>query len=302
MKRDAYLADTEVRAFLRWSRPFATGERSLTHAWTARRGAFHCQSLFEAYREFDWPFRVQIPGESSPRRGRSREENFAVLDRLSILLRQAADGGNARAFLTAVTAVVEWGGAGVQQNRVRLTTLGAEALTVVREDAVRLDPARADLGQLDEVGYLNAGFSKIQALLLDDFPMYDSRVACALASMVRRYCEENGRATVPRQLALSIPPPQGPIVRNPSAGTLRFRGMRWRDTKQYASSNVIAAWLLAALATHGPFGDLPPDRRLPALQSAMFMLGYRPIEDDAWSRADRAVSPSPSHGLGALVP
>ena len=122
--------------------------------------------------------------------------------------------------------------------------------------AARLAPTEADLSQLGGVNRLNSGFSKIHALLIDDYPMYDSRVACALSSMVRRYCEESGSTTVPRQLALSIPPSQGRLVRNPSHDTLRFRQMRWRDTKQYGSSNVIAAWLLGALAADGDFGNL----------------------------------------------
>ena len=280
MKRDAYLADTEVHSFLSWARPFVTGDRGLIHEWSGRWGAFRCRSLFEAYQAFDWPFRVQLPDEANRSCGRSLDDNVAVLDRLSCLLRQAADQGNVQAFVTVATAVVEWGGAGVRRNRDRLMMLDPDALTVVRADAARLDPTRADLSQLGNVNCLNAGFSKIHALLLDDYPMYDSRVACALASLVRRYCEERGRAMVPQHLALSIPPPQGQLVRNPSTGTLRFRHMRWRDAKQYASSNVIAAWLLGALAAHGEFGKLDRQKRLPALQSAMFMLGYRPVAGD----------------------
>ena len=287
MNRDTYLTDAEVRAFLSWARPYVAGERAVRHQWDGRRlGAFCCESVFEAYQKFEWPFSEQLPGESTRTLRRSREDNFAALDRLSRGLRQAAKDEDARAFLTAAIAVVEWGGAGVRRNRVRLGSLGAEALATIRADADRLDPARADLDRLGEVSRLNSGFSKIYALLLDDFPIYDSRVACALASMVRRYCEESGRDTVPPELAFSIPPSQGRRARNPSEGDLSFRDMRWRDAKQYASSNVIAAWLLGDLADHGPFGELPHHRRLLALQSAMFMLGYRPIVGDSWSPAD----------------
>ena len=281
MKRDAYLADPEVESFLNWARPFVTGNRALIHQWTGRWGAFRCRSVFEAYGAFDWPFRVQLPGEPLQSCGRSLDHNVAVLSRLSFLLRQAADQGNAQAFLAVANAVVEWGGAGVRRNRVRFATLEPDALTVTLADAALLAPKQADLRKLGKVNYMNSGFSKIHALLIDDFPMYDSRVACALASMVRRYCEENCRATVPPPLAFSIPPSQGGIERNPSHGTLRFRRMRWRDAKQYSTSNVIAAWLLGALAASGEFGNLDSHRRLLALQSAMFMLGYRPVAGDA---------------------
>ena len=278
MKRETWLADQEVRSFLDWARLFVTGERALKHEWASlspRWGAFGCQSLFEAYSKFDWPFSVRMPGELERRKGSSPDRNFAVLDSLSSLLRQAADQGSATEFLKVAIAVVDWGG--VRRNRARLKKLGADALAVVLADAARLNPASADLSQLGEVSHLNSGFSKIHALLNDEFPIYDSRVACALASMVRRYCEENCRDAVPPQLAFSIPPSRGRFKRNPSAGALHFPNTRWGDAKQYANSNVIAAWLLADLAQCGQFGTLPSDRRLLALQSAMFMLGYRPM-------------------------
>lgn len=281
MRREAYLADTEVQSFLSWARPFVTGDRALLHEWSGRSASFRCGSLLGAYQVFEWRFRVRLPGESSPSRGWTLDQNFAVLARLSGILRQAAERDDARAFVTAANAVFEWGGAGVRRNRFTLATLEPDALTVVLADAARLAPARADLSRLGEVRYLNSGFSKIHALLIDDYPMYDSRVACALASMVRRYCEERKRTCVPQQLALSVPPSQGRVERNPSSGTLRFRHTRWRDPRQYATSNVIAAWLLGALAAHGEFGKLDLRHRLPALQSAMFMLGYRPVVGDA---------------------
>ena len=265
-------------AFLGWARPYVTGERAVRHEWDSHRlGSFRCESVFEAYLKFEWPFSEQLPGESTPTRRRSMRTTSPHSIACPPIFARRPRTREAQAFLTAATAVVEWGGAGVRRNRVTLEQLGTDTLRVVCADAARLDPARADLDRLNEINHLNSGFSKIHALLLDGFPIYDSRVACALASMVRRSCEENGCGTVPWQLAFSIPPSQGRTKRNPSCGSLRFRHMRWRDAKQYASSNVIAAWLLGDLAAYGPFGELPQPRRLLALQSAMFMLGYRPI-------------------------
>lgn len=246
MRREAYLADTEVQSFLSWARPFVTGDRALLHEWSGRSASFRCGSLLGAYQVFEWRFRVRLPGESSPSREWTLDQNLAVLARLSGMLRQAAERDDARAFVTAANAVFEWGG-GVRRDRVTLATLEPDPLTVVLADAARLASARADLSRLGEVSYLNSGFSNIHALLIDDYPMYDSRVACALASMVRRYCEERKHTSVPRQLALSVPPSQGRVERNSSSGTVRFRHMRWRDPKQYATSNLIAAWLLVGM-------------------------------------------------------
>ena len=118
---------------------------------------------------------------------------------------------------------------------------------------------------------MTSGFSKIYSLLVDGFPIYDSRVGCALASLVRLFCEETGRTAVPAQLRFALPPSQGRVRRDPSSGPLVSPWI-WSPGR-YAHSNVMAAWLLDALAATPPFSELGGDR-LRAIQSAMFMIGY----------------------------
>ena len=274
MNRAAHLDDQDVRGFLAWMTPYVTGERALRHGWVSPRwGSWSCESLFDAYQRFDWPFSVALPGEAR-RTGRSREENWPVLDAFSLLLRGSARDGEADRFFEAAGAVFAWGGPGVRRNAANLQKQGAAALPTIRAAQAQLDPGRADTERFDAVSDMNAGFSKIYALLLDDFPIYDSRVAGAMARFIRGYCEERGLPTVPETLALRVPPSQRKKTRNPSAGSIRFRAMQWGKPEQYASSNVKAAWLLGSLSEQSPFGDLEPARRLLALQSAMFMIGY----------------------------
>jgi hypothetical protein len=77
-------------------------------------------------------------------------------------------------------------------------------------------------------------------------------------------------------LAFGLPLSQGgrPLQRDPSADPFRFERLRWGDPFRYAVSNVSAAWLLGLLADVGPFESLPEHRRLLALQSALFVIGY----------------------------
>ena len=125
---------------------------------------------------------------------------------------------------------------------------------------------------------MNSGFSKIYSLMLDGFSLYDRRVACALCSLIRAYCEESWLATVPPLLSLGLPPSQGRVQRNPSADPLQFHrlwhGRQWK----YAVSNLMAAWLLEPMAELGSFAALPIERRLLAVESAMFMIGYSKVE------------------------
>ena len=270
MKKAQYLDDPHVRGFLDWAAPLARGTRPLRHGWQSPRwGSWSCETLFGAYRAYDWPFWRVLPGDSVRRRSSSYRDTVAVLDALSQQLRESAGEKDATRFLEAAVAVVQWGG--VRQNERQLRALGDDALPRLTAAARLLDPAEADLRRLSDVRPMTSGFSKIYSLLVDGFPIYDSRVACALASLVRLFCEETGRTEVPAPLRFALPPSQGRVRRDPSCGQLVFPRI-WSPGR-YAQSNGMAAWLLDALAATPPFSELGGER-LRAVQSAMFMIGY----------------------------
>jgi len=239
-------------------------------------GEWFCESVFDAYCRFDWGFSVQLPGETHLTRGRSFEENVNVLDRLKDILRESAAKGDTDNFLKSGIAVVQWGG--VYRNVGRLVALGERALPNLCAAAEQLDPKNADTGRLSAVTDMNSGFSKIYSLLIDGFPIYDSRVACALAFLIRKFCQEKGLQEVPPELAVGLPPNRTKTSRDPSIDSLQFHKLRWGEEKEYAISNLKAAWLLEPLSEQGLFGELPGPRRLLALQSALFMIGYKPPE------------------------
>jgi hypothetical protein len=47
--------------------------------------------------------------------------------------------------------------------------------------------------------------------------------------------------------------------------------------QSYAAAKLRAAWLPEPLAQIDPFWELPDARRMLALQSALFMIGYQPL-------------------------
>lgn len=275
MDRERYLRDPSVAAFIEWARPLVAGERPLQHEWHSPKwGQWSCATLFDAYEAYEWRFSVTLPGEDRPRSGRTLPDTLAVLDHLRTRLRDSADLGDPGAFVEAAVAVVRWGQ--VRRNETRLRALGERALPVLSEASRLLDPGTASLSALSGVSDMNSGFSKIYSLMLDDFPIYDSRVACALGSLVRAHCDETGLSTVPELLAFGVPASRGSVSRDPSTGTLRFPTLWPAVRSRYARSNVMAAWLLKPLADVGPFAELPVGQRMIALQSALFMVGYAP--------------------------
>lgn len=259
--------------------PVVAGDRQFTHAWSSKKwGDWSCSSLFNAYQGYEWRYSAIFPGDGAMTRGASFADTINALDRLGGLLRASANGGDATLFLSAAEAVVGWGG--VRQNVARMRRAGTSLMPSVLNAAGQLDPTTADLGRLDAVEHMNSGYSKLYSLLLTDFPIYDSRVACSLASFIYRYFEESGRPEIPSTLAFGIPPSRGPL-RNPSTETLRFPRLWHGNPRAYARSNLMAAWLIRELAEHGPFGDLPASERLLALQSGFFMTGYVVLGPDS---------------------
>ena len=152
--------------------------------------------------------------------------------------------------------------------------LGDDALPKLTVAARLLDPAVADLGCLSDVQPMTSGFSKIYSLLIDDFPIYDNRVACGIASLVRLFCEETGGTDVPTPLAFGLPRGRARVNRDPSCQPFVFRQIG--TPRRYAESNVMASWLLDALSATPCFSELGVERQR-AVQFAMFMIDYVPL-------------------------
>ncbi len=141
MQRAAYLDDRDVRDFRDWAAPLVAGKRSLPHHWhipcrwdDRRWGPWSCETLFDAFRKYEWRFKVDVPGRGECR-GRFYQETVDVLDALKRQLQDSDDRRDATRFLKAAVAVVHWGGAGVKQNEGKLRTLGDKALPLLTANA-----------------------------------------------------------------------------------------------------------------------------------------------------------------------
>ncbi len=272
MRRAEYLAEPAVADFLNWIRPLVEGRRALVHAWIGGRGeAFGCTSLFEAFGQYQWPFRITLPGHYSETVGRSFAETEFVLGQLSIELQRAAADRNSERFTDYAIAVLKWGGV-TKANVPWLTSRSSREVLDVIDAADLLDPEKADLAQLAGIPRLNSGFTKIYALMLRGSVIYDSRVGAALTYLIAQYMREAALTYTPTPLRLRLPTgyQRGglPYRRVPGFTTLGSSPAAWAD------SNIRASWLLGEAARHGEFSSFEPAQRLRAIESACFMLGY----------------------------
>ena len=277
-----YLEHPDVRDFIDWMTNLVKGEWGLAHKWTSKgRGSggcrqFKCKSLCDAYKRYHWRGTMTLSG-SPPVTVKEFHDTSALFDTVRAKLRYAIAIGDSDSFLALCTEVLKWGGI---YNNKSLPKLGQEALKILKAKATLLKPECADTGELRKFEFMNAGYSKIYALMIDDFPMYDSRTASGLTSLIWLFCGRK-QAAIPDLLKLGIPRNRGSQDLNPYG----FPAIRWGQETKYADSNLKAAWLLGALAQkiddEDGFGKAPKKRRLLALQSGLFMIGYKPLEANA---------------------
>ena len=241
-----------------------------------RADRWECTSIFDAYERYWWRFKTTVPSTDEVVSGASFQESYDVLGRIQAQLRDAMDHGDARRFLDSALSVLRWGGV-LPHNRATLVGLGDTILEEFAGAMQQLQATSADTDGLSKVRLMNAGFTKIYALLLDGFPIYDGRAGAALGYLVRLYGTDAGIEGTPSTLRFAWGAARGGAGsrknRNPSSDRFRFSGLRG-DPHLHARCNLMAAWLLGAVSELGPSGDLPTTRRIRALEAALFMIGY----------------------------
>ena len=273
MKRDEYLADEHVSGFTRWAAQLVTGELGLTHRWKSKRTDFACTSLYDALEQYRWPDNANgLDYRVTERRMREFRLNFDDMGAIDSCAKQAK-------FVNVAEAIIRLGGIPRCKKLNDWRSMSPDRLQAIVEDVrARLNPRTADTDDLGGFRYMGSGFSKVYSVLIDGFPMYDSRVACALSGLVGIYCRRAKVGRKPDSLKLRMPPRQEPKrVRYHRCDRPKMNN----DSAAYAGDNLKAAWLLQEMVRKpGEFeqvGFEPVD----ALQHALFMVGYAPLSDSA---------------------
>ncbi len=277
MKQDEYLADENVNGFTRWARQLVTGDLGLTHRWTSGRGTdFECTTLYGALEQYRWPDNSNaLDWRATARRLQEFRANFEDIGVIDSSEKQEK-------FVDNAEAIIRWGGIPISRGLDDWRRMPPQQLQALVEDIqAKLDPETADTDNLSVFPYMASGFSKVYSVLIDGFPIYDSRVACALNCLVEIYCRRQKVRPRPDLLKLRMPPRREPKTR--WYHRCDRPGMN-NDSASYARDNLKAAWLLQEMVREpGEFGQVEGVAPIDALQHALFMVGYAYLPDSAVS-------------------
>jgi hypothetical protein len=278
MNRQNYLAKPEVQSFINWLQPRISGEAHFYHKYYNYRGKQHwdCHSIFNAYEKYNWSFKCTLP-ELGACRGQSFEDSKRVMTNISKGLKDSMESKNNKGVLQYGMSVLEWGGV-KRNNDKRLLSFGDNLVVYFEIANAKLNPSTTHLG-LDFRGIeMNAGFTKIYSLLLDDFVIYDSRVGAALGWLVRLFLTENGIPDIPEALNFAygkarptVQEGKGPNRRDPSNANYHFKALT-NNAPKHIKYNTMANWLLKEVADNSIFSQT--DQPIRSLEAALFMIGY----------------------------
>lgn len=240
---------------------------------------------------YSWPLRKQT-GLPNPHLGlpyvhpivpvlaahSSLASNTVVLNIIQRTLRAAYAAGptGAHQLSGAVAAVFHWGGVYTERgNRGWLSANHGNLLAILQ--ATVHDHARGeDTTNVDSLRF-NSGMTKVYSLLIDNFIIYDSRVAAALAWLAKRWwtieCGEPAH-TLPQHLRFACLPANGAMAhcRNPD---VTLFPMIVANPNEHYLWNVRANWLLAdSLRVAGVNSHFSSLREV---EAALFKMGNRVI-------------------------
>lgn len=298
MRKNEYLEEPEIQLFITWLSGVARNEvnyqfshqyESETKGQSTRTITWKCNSLFDAYQKYDWPFSYKDLGSNnvSTKRGSSYDESELVLANLSKLLLQATEEKDNDLAFNACAMVLDWGGVlgsvntGNLQKLVLLKPYLFSYLVAVKGF---FESPALKLGEKYEVRVLgesipiimSAGFTKIYSLLCDDFIIYDGRVGASFGLLVRMYYERNapGNAVSKNLLFHYGKAKNRKVNRNPSTDLYEFKPLS-TSMKVHIEDNVKANWIIQELLGKdcGEFNNLTNPGR--CLEAALFMIGYR---------------------------
>lgn len=279
--KQPYATLPHVAEFTQWLTVQLESETKFNHSYVDRRSGakWTCTSLYTAFTAYNW----NHPGNKrlSYNPGSSSASNDIALNALRSDL--IAAGIDDQKMLNATLDIMAWGGVSAR-NAKWLSEHRVGLGRMVRDVAAAINLEEPDSPTLTAKALrFNSGMTKVYALLCPDFVIYDSRVAAALGLLVVRFCQEHKLSTVPAGLAFPWAAAKesatsvAPKRRNPSTGSLKFKGLR--SGSHHALWNIRASWVLSqavkALASDNSFrSGQTIEQSLRNVEKGLFAIGY----------------------------
>jgi hypothetical protein len=277
MTKQQYLDKPIIKEFIEWLSPLL--DIKFTHSyiihqrnasWVRYNGGnniWNCTSIYDAFLKYYWE-------------GSNFAATSILLNGYEVSLRTALATNNNANIDLACQNILRWGGQRVFTPNYQWIQKLANISQYFNKNIIALNPNlfNDDIAhvQTNGVDRFNAGFTKIYSLCIDNFIIYDSRVAFALSNIISQFLLSTGRNFIPIELHFKIPPGSS-AIRHPRLINGFAFGKTNGNISQYQICNLRSSWLFEEILQNNPnslFNTLPQAQRIRALEAAFFMIGY----------------------------
>ena len=286
MNKKSYLSNSSVQEFVNWITFYLDESNSFNHQYEIlkTKKSWKCNSIHNAFVEYEWKFNSFDPNSKKKISGKSFEDSLNYLGKLSDGLRNSIELKHESICKDHCLAILKWGGVlNHNKNKIEDLYFKSELITYLSNIMVELHHDKYDMSidyNYDEI-LMNAGFTKIYSLLIDDFIIYDGRVGAALGYFVRKFCEAKKLKYIPENLLFAYGDSRptkfdtGLNRRNPSSDLYKFPKLD-NKSKKHTENNMKANWIMKEILqnSNSKFLNLDEKIQLRALESAFFMIGY----------------------------
>ncbi|MBP0635929.1 hypothetical protein [Cupriavidus sp. AcVe19-6a] len=212
---------------------------------------------------------------------KSYEENAETLLRIQNSLRNSLKNSvpNAADVYKAVADIMDWGlhPKAAAANKAWAEAQGANLSNILLKGKAALESEDSAFDAFPGIR-MNAGYTKVYALLCENSIIYDGRVGAALCWLVRLYLVRNGhKGQIPDTLAFLWSGGLSAQHRNPSGDGFVFEPLRngmHGASEAWADVNMRANWILESARNQSDAEWCRCEDGLRKLEAALFMLGY----------------------------
>lgn len=289
MNRDDFLEDVDVKDFTEWLSKVISGEECIEFIHNAKDSSY--RTLHEAFNSYAWPMGRQSEEIPIPNLAPIRLSADADFDANKILLDQMSAGlkdslsASPDDLVGWIRAIMVWGGVYKEGNKAWLNEHKNHLQGILR------DTSEEFKGICDGITVpdfrFNSAMTKVYALLLDDFVIYDSRVAAALAWLVLLRKKENP-TSIPGLLKFGCMPANEPPnriknnlhkIRSPNKVNFPHLARGKSFSYKLAMWNLRANWILKA-AFGMTIKEAQKNKKelkfksLREIEAALFVMGY----------------------------
>ncbi len=281
MNKTTFIQDQEVQAFMHW---IGQNLHTLQIDLNIKSSRFvpkgikkRCIGFHEVLNEYIWKAEGMKTGDWL--------ESVSTLSTLIANLRQTVDHGSDADALVACKAILKWGGnrdynkgaypfLAEQKHLRRYLQTAAKAFELESADTKKL------AGTGKPVQMMNSMLTKVHAFYANDgLPIYDSRVAAAIATLIELWRHQTGKTHTALPETLKFPALQKvrsvhrcfPHAKSP--GVLNYG--QANTVIDWSSAKVRLGWLMQGILERQPFSnDETLAEQMRAFEAVLFMIGY----------------------------